>query len=155
MTEVDEFPSFNDFFRLLAKSRIEGIDRIFPILPPPKFTNGDFNGTDLETMKRQQEKAEEIIEKHIRKANSDDGHGKNFENTKGGAIMLISRDAPNRFSYFKHDHTRPVAEFGIRLSHMERQYAQLPVFTRVWNLGKFHYLLLVPILVPIAASSQN
>lgn len=137
MTELNEFPSFYDFFKLLSNSKDEGIDRIFPILPPPKFTNGDFNSNDFETMKRQQEKAEERIEKHIRAANSDDGHGKNFEKTKGGAIMLMSRDASNRFSYYKDDNTRPVADFGIRLSHVERQYAQLPVFTRIWNLGEF------------------
>ena len=137
MTELHEFPSFHDFFRILSNSRDEGIDRIFPILPPPKFTNGEFNSSDIETMKRQQEKAEERIEKHIRAANSDDGHGKNFEKTKGGAIMLMSRDAPNRFSFYRDDHTRPVADFGIRLSHVERQYAQLPVFTKIWNLGEF------------------
>ena len=82
------------------------------------------DAADLEKMNRNLSTAEERVERHIRAANSEDGHGKNFENVNGGAIMLMSRDVPNRFSFYKADLTRPVADFGIRLSHIDRQYAQ-------------------------------
>ena len=46
--------------------------------------------------------------------------------------MLICRDVPREFN-FSGEGNKPMAEFGIRLSHMD-SFEQLPAKTKVWNI---------------------